>query len=175
MPPVKPNHGSTHPSPPAAVSLFTGYTVNSFREEFLVKNPASAPFHCPRASVREGLRECSNWRHWAIHQSQPHSCPTTRKVLSHKEKQIHGVFCLQHPQGAGANEIGTRHSRCAAPQTPRHRRCRVRWVFPRSRAQETGSPRDPRRGSATCPHGSTDTAGRRPRRAPPVPACAWRS
>lgn len=117
MPLVKPNHGSTHPSPPAAVALLTGYTVNLFREEFLVKNPALAPFHSPQGSARKGLRECSNRRHRAIHHSQPLSCPAPRKALSDKENQIRGAFCLQRAPGAGANECGTRGSRCAAPET----------------------------------------------------------
>lgn len=148
MPPVKPNNGSTCPSPPSAVSLFTGYTVNLFREELLVKNPASAPLHCPQ--VGKGLTGATGP---SINHSPAPALPHSRRYQTRKNRSTASSATSTHQEPAQTeSELATPAVRLRRP-----RRCRLRWAFPRSRAQETGNPRDPGRG--TRPQGSTDTAG----------------
>lgn len=126
-----------------SLSSLCSFTVHRVHSQFVQRRASGQKSSISSFTLPSGFGwKRANWRHWAIHQSQPRSCPATLKALSDKEKQIHGVFCPQHPPGAGTNGIGTRHSRCAAPEAPRPRRCRFRWVLPCGRAQETGNPRD---------------------------------
>lgn len=166
MPPVKPNNGFTCPSPPSAVSLFTGYTVNLFREELLVKNPASAPLHCPQ--VGKGLTGATGP---FINHSPAPAMPHSRRYQTRKNRSTASSATSTHQEPAQTeSELATPAVRLRRPRGPGG--AGSAGLFPAAGPKRRETRGTPGAGPALRA-ARTRRAAARP--APPVPACAWRS